>query len=40
MRKKYTYEVGFKTGACEAMKNQNDKMRAKIIEQNNFIKKV
>jgi len=40
MRNRYIYEIGFKTGVNEAVKKQNDLMRAKIIAQNNLIQKV
>jgi len=40
MRNRYIYEIGFKTGVNEAVKKQNDLMRAKIIAQNNLIQKL
>jgi len=40
LRNKYEYELGIMTGMNEAIMNQNDQMRLRILEQNDKIREV
>ena len=40
MRNQYEYELGLLTGMNEAIMNQNDQMRDRILQQNSKIQEV
>merc|ERR1712131_73240 len=40
LRNKYEYELGIMTGMNEAIMNQNDQMRLRILEQNDKIREL